>query len=377
MPHLTTEELDQLEKAAIDSGLVDMERSKRLRGIRSDFIITIKTSTTLLDHFLHELNALNRAERLADGSVPIVRFLTNAARDVRMSGHPAEADLFERLANEISNRTGGVAGLPEPAALPEVTRAEAIVGQDDMVDFPFMMRGVTVGKSVARIVVPRFETGAQIMASGRPWIMVGTAWMIATDLAITNHHVINARKSDEIPASDADFALQGKNSVLEFDFDGPNAAKKTVRVSKIEHASPSLDYAIVRLADSPAPLPLALSVQRVQINATSYIPVNIIQHPRGEPKRVAFRNNLVTGADQEIIRYFTDTDFGSSGSPVCDDTWNVVALHRGAKYAQGVKYQGKDTAYVNFGSQIQAVMDDLKQNKASVHQAIIDSQPQV
>jgi V8-like Glu-specific endopeptidase len=68
----------------------------------------------------------------------------------------------------------------------------------------------------------------------------------------------------------------------------------------------------------------------------------------------------VTAADADTLRYYTDTDFGSSGSPVCDDSWRVIALHRGAKHAPGAKYQGKDEAYVNFGSQIQAVLDDLR-----------------
>jgi hypothetical protein len=57
--------------------------------------------------------------------------------------------------------------------------------------------------------------------------------------------------------------------------------------------------------------------------------VNIVQHPRGEHKQVAFRNNLVSAADATIVRYFTDTDHGSSGSPVCDDHWRVVASIEG------------------------------------------------
>jgi len=81
---------------------------------------------------------------------------------------------------------------------------------------------------------------------------------------------------------------------------------------------------------------------------------------------------LVSGADKDVIRYFTDTDFGSLGSAVCDDDWRVVALHRGAKYTQGVKYQGKDTAFVNFGSQIQTILSDLNANQPAAHQEIVN-----
>jgi len=45
---------------------------------------------------------------------------------------------------------------------------------------------------------------------------------------------------------------------------------------------------------------------------------------------------------------------------VFDDNWRVVALHRGAKRARDVKYLGRDVAYVNLGSQMSAILEDLK-----------------
>ncbi len=85
------------------------------------------------------------------------------------------------------------------------------------------------------------------------------------------------------------------------------------------------------------------------------------------------RNNLVSGGDAETSRYFTDTDFGSSGAPVCDDTWTVIALHRGAKYTKGVKFQGKETAYVNFGTQLSALLDDLQNQSKKLFEEVVDS----
>ena len=77
------------------------------------------------------------------------------------------------------------------------------------------------------------------------------------------------------------------------------------------------------------------------------MPLNIIQHPSGHPKRVALRNNLLTDADATTIRYFTDTLTGSSGSPVFSDEWKVIGLHRGSTSVAGVSFQGRDTAVVN------------------------------
>jgi endonuclease G, mitochondrial len=47
---------------------------------------------------------------------------------------------------------------------------------------------------------------------------------------------------------------------------------------------------------------------------------------------------------------------------VFDDQWQVVALHRGATMVTGVQFQGKSVAFVNVGTQIVAIHDDLKTN---------------
>jgi hypothetical protein len=366
-------QIEAVEKAALTSDLVnEVPRTLLLRGLPTGFRAGLNTDPRPLVQFNLDLTKLNDVERLTDGIVPIVPFLQNAATQLALRSLP-EAELFKRLANEIGNRTCGTAvtELPAPSDLREVTQHEVIIGRDDMVEFGFLSQALAAGRAVARILVPKFDSGVQVkLANGEPWLARGTAWLIAPRLAITNQHVVNARADGELDATDADLKLQAKQSSLEFDFDRANAAKTTIAVDSLVYASKPLDYAILRLGSDPARAPIALNPDRVQITATSYIGVNIIQHPRGESKRIAFRNNLVTAADAELIRYFTDTDYGSSGSAVCDDNWRVVALHRGAKYASDVSYQGKKTAYVNFGSQIQAVLADLKGGNAPLHQEI-------
>ena len=84
--------------------------------------------------------------------------------------------------------------------------------------------------------------------------------------------------------------------------------------------------------------------------------MNIIQHPEGRSKKIAIRNNLVTHSTETELRYFTDTMGGSSGAPVFNDSWEVVALHRGSTVVRGVNFQGNDTAWVNVGTQITAIL---------------------
>ena len=67
--------------------------------------------------------------------------------------------------------------------------------------------------------------------------------------------------------------------------------------------------------------------------AVTYAPgqrLNVIQHPRGRRKEVALQSNTVTNIFTNHIRYSTDTEPGSSGSPVLNNAWDLVALHHAA-----------------------------------------------
>jgi endonuclease G len=71
-------------------------------------------------------------------------------------------------------------------------------------------------------------------------------------------------------------------------------------------------------------------------------PVTIIQHPLGAPKKIGILANLVVQVETPYLYYTTDTMRGSSGSPVLDTNWNVVALHRAAG-----KWSKSEERYLN------------------------------
>lgn len=54
--------------------------------------------------------------------------------------------------------------------------------------------------------------------------------------------------------------------------------------------------------------------------------VAIIQHPRGRKKEIVLRNNRVTELTSNNATYEADTDYGSSGSPVFNSNWELVAI---------------------------------------------------
>jgi endonuclease G, mitochondrial len=358
--YLSNGEINELTKAAQTGGLFEMPRQLRLQGIPPLFVASLRADLPPLDQFTYDLARVNEVERLANGLIPVVILLRNAAERLRLLDR-TEADFFERVLNRVDNATAGVPPLADPMTLPEVVKNEKIIGTNDMVDVGFLADGLAVARSVALIRVPRFAGGMQVLAGGVPWVANGTAWLIAPGLAITNHHVVNARREDEADAATADLNRQAVGARLHFDVDVPQADGKPSAVSSLVAWSPrsQLDYALLAV-DAPAGRPpLRIAADRVTVDETSRPRVNIIQHPRGGHKRVAFRNNLISGADAEDLRYFTDTDAGSSGSPVCDDQWRVVALHRGALRVTDVQYLGRDTAFVNTGTQIQAVLDHI------------------
>jgi endonuclease G len=371
--YLTNQEINELTEAALNGGLLDTPRQVLLAGIPPAFAAAMARTDNLLNQFRLDLVSVNGVERMAGGEVPVLTLLQNAEAQLRLLGR-TEAGVFERVLSRVGNVAAGVPTLPDPAQLPEVVQNERIIGTDDMVDMGFLAGGLEVARAVALISVPRYEGGQQVMARGGPWVSSGTAWLIAPGLAITNHHVIKARLSWEGDASPADFERQAASATLRFDFDDSNADGLKTGVVRLTAGSKALDYALLEV-DPPAGRPIPrIAPAAVELDAAARMAVNIVQHPRAEHKRVAFRNNLVSGADTTTIRYFTDTDQGSSGSPVCDDQWRVVALHRGSRHVTGVQFQGKDEAFVNFGSQIQAVLADIGDTAPDAADAIAAAQ---
>src|SRR5262249_45016455 len=110
-------------------------------------------------------------------------------------------------------------------------------------------------------------------------------------------------------------------------------------------ADETLDFALVAVADpqTAAPfgfLPLVGQTGKVAISEFA----SIVQHPRGRPKEVALRENRIVDVLPAFLHYDADTEPGSSGSPVFNDQWEVVALHhastQGAPPAKAVVNEG-------------------------------------
>jgi endonuclease G, mitochondrial len=189
---------------------------------------------------------------------------------------------------------------------------ERIIGEhNELQPITFLTRGARVARTVGRVSLRR---------AGR-LVPIGTGFLVAPRLLLTNNHVL------------PDARLAG-DAAIEFDCDTPDT--RVVHVATAPHqlfvTDEHLDFSLVALAELPdgrAPgdeFGWNELISR-QGKIVTGEPVNIIGHPLGRAKEVALRNNRLSNQLEHFLHYETDTEPGSSGSPVFNDAWEVVALH--------------------------------------------------
>ena len=112
--------------------------------------------------------------------------------------------------------------------------------------------------------------------------------------------------------------------------------------------SNQLDYALVRLAEAVGSRPAVLHPRpeeavpargwiRVPDAAPTFaakMPLLIAQYPHGSPLKLAIDTRAIDkdaglwlNANATRVRYATNTEGGSSGSPCFDQGWKLIALH--------------------------------------------------
>ena len=251
-----------------------------------------------------------------------------------------------------------------PAPIPEI-----VIGQDQRLPIRFLERGLEASRSIAKVLVTRVIGGVTQTGSGSR--ASGTGWMIAPGLLMTNHHVIGARDLRfEAPASESDFRAQAETADVWFHYHEDETEHWDYGGWELVHASRAFDYALLRSASASngADKPLSdwgfLPVVPDRPELTKGFRLNIIQHPQGGPKRIGIRSNFYfdyysTLQEPDRLRYLTDTEPGSSGSPVFGDDWRVLALHHAAVKIPEETYRGEVIKYNNQGICIAAILKAL------------------
>jgi hypothetical protein len=194
-----------------------------------------------------------------------------------------------------------------------VARLEVVHGFDRFQTLQWYRRGLDCCSAVARLET---ETGRGF---GTGWLLAGGDWPHRTDsaLLVTNAHVVSPA-DHPFPG-----ALLPGEAIANFQVAGTRS-----RLGDVVWSSPvgELDCTILRLTTPPAVQPLQLSSRPVTW-ATPPPRLYIIGHPGGRDVEFSLQDNHLLACDDRLLHYRTPTEGGSSGSPVFDDAWRVVALH--------------------------------------------------
>lgn len=214
-------------------------------------------------------------------------------------------------------------------------RVEATLGEPNYKAIWWLELAIHSARSVARVKMPNGS------ASG---------FLIGPDLFMTNNHVFEDKND-------------AANAILQFNYrllaDETLAQRDEWECDPDDTfvTNPIFDYSIVRVKEKDEQKAGDVWGHLNLHHGASIFEnqrVNIIQHPQGRFQEIVFRDNQVRAVKDQFIQYLTDTDYGTSGSPVFDDWFNVVALHN-----QRVRDPNNpDRWYRNQGYRVEAIIAD-------------------
>lgn len=277
------------------------------------------------------------------------------------NGHYSSIESPDRLAMRVNrilahaaqaNPDGDEAGLPKPlrnlagqAVRPEeVDDAlfERVIGASrDFLFIEFLEQGQAAARAVGRVVT-RLGGGSESF---------GTGFMVSPALMMTNHHVLPDAAAAQRSTIEMDFARDGARRTR-------NTQAFALRPDLLFVTDIQLDMSIVAVEPNSTLgvamttygwLPLIPDEGKIVVGEL----VNVVQHPLGELKQVVVRQSELidmpapeqtAGAPDLFAYYRADTEPGSSGSPVFNDQWEVVALHHSAVPRTNADGQMLDTS---------------------------------
>ena len=351
---------DEIEDLVLRVIRLDIDRDALLLGLSKAYRSGFRSFSQPLVQIRADLVRMNDPGERDGEDIPLANWLRSAA--FHSMSRPDDQRFYSELGERAAIaafRYGDRAAGPAASGSAFPNLPEKILFRNAMLPHAFLARGLAAAAAVARLRVP-------VHAGGQPTgdVLLGTGWLAGERLLLTCHHVAVAA------ASGRDAGLQAAATEATFGYDAQGAGAEPLRGLRLVQSNETLDYALLELpADPPAsPKPLRLKSDRPFDPAgCDQVAVNIIQHPEGLPKQLAIRNNVVAAVHGDDLAYFTDTSGGSSGSPVCDDNWDVLALHKASTPGLGkFNFQGRETAWVNIGTQIGAIVADLARHDESI-----------
>lgn len=230
--------------------------------------------------------------------------------EIRGQNHPA-ASLVRALERRLEALTTGSSKKARVTA--------------DYSTVPITPLEATRARGVARIGEGiHYGSGTGFLFDAR---LICEAWA-STPLILTCAHVCPGQSHAPLPPERATFIF----------FESPKGPVSTVIVEGAEliWTSPpdQLDATLLIINSRPTDVePMPVAKQRAKVEDRA----NIIGYPLGGRRRYSHDRNRITRLVGPQIHYTTATDAGSSGSPIFDDNWQLIGMHRHAHRAQDTK----------------------------------------
>jgi hypothetical protein len=249
------------------------------------------------------------------------------------------AELLDLLRSAILARQDGGSVVLD---LQRNTGLEKVLGTTGVKTLTWYRTGLSRAESVARVCDPSGSTvGTAFLAAGES---ISDRLPADELFAITNAHVISEADSA---------ALYPDEASLGFEAAGLDAV---FTIGDVIFSSPSneLDVSVLRLQRRPPGLSGLTFARRPPVLGED-ARVYVVGHPRGGGLSYSLQDNLMLDIEIPLLHYRAPTEPGSSGSPVFDDQWRLVAIHHAGGLARHRLNGGEGTYAANEGISITAI----------------------
>lgn len=204
----------------------------------------------------------------------------------------------------------------------------------------------------------------------------GTGFLVAPNLLLTNHHVLNSVEVALKATAEFNFQVT-EDDILDGPPDNhPPAVQFNLNPDRLFVTSKvgELDFSFVWIETEAARQFGTIPMTRGSFTISNGEPTYVIHHPGGSPKQVSLDDTEVMSINSAMVLYAADTAGGSSGAPVMCDRGRLIALHHAWQSVGAVKTQfptltgqlndGGVTNVVNEGIKLSAIAIDLERRIA-------------